>query len=60
VLQKQVLQSLTSFHKWEDRAQNFLAKDPTECNDDPSYGELKTAVSKTKVVNDSAERAILH
>jgi len=48
------------FIKWEDWAQNFLAKDPTEWNDDPSYGELKTAVSKTKVMNDSAERAILH
>ena len=40
------------------KAQQFLAKNPTEWNDDPSYQELKTAASKMKVVNDSAERAI--
>jgi len=40
------------------KAQNFLSKDPAEWNDDPSYQELKTAASKMKFVNDSAERAI--
>ena len=40
------------------KAQNFMAKDPTEWNDDPSYQELKTAASKMMVVNDSTERAI--
>jgi len=39
-------------------AQNFLAKDLKEWNDDPSYQELKTSASKMKVMNDSAERAI--
>ena len=40
------------------KAQNFLATDLTEWNDDPLYQELKTAASKIKVMNDSAERAI--
>jgi len=40
------------------KAQIFLVKDPTKWNDDPSYKELKTAVSEMKVVNESAERAI--
>ena len=40
------------------KAQIFLVKDPTEWNDDRSYKDLKTAASKMKVVNDSAERAI--
>ena len=40
------------------KAQDFLAKDPAEWNDDPSYQELKTAASTIKVVNDTAERAI--
>jgi len=33
-----------------------LVKDPTEWNDDRSYQDLKTAASKMKVLNDSAER----
>jgi len=40
------------------KAQDFLAKDPAEWDDDPSYQELKTAASSMKVVNDTAERAI--
>jgi len=32
------------------KAQNFLAKNPTEWDDDPSYQKLKTAESKMKVV----------
>jgi len=40
------------------KTQDFLAKDPAEWNADPSCKELKTAVSRMKVVNDTAERAI--
>ena len=40
------------------KAQDFLAKDPAEWNDDPSYQELNKAASAMKVVNDTAERAI--
>jgi len=39
-------------------AKSFLAKDPKEWSDDPSYQELHRAVSTMKVVNDPAERAI--
>jgi len=40
------------------KAQNFLANELAEWNDDPLYQELKTAASKIKVVNDNAERAM--
>lgn len=39
-------------------AQNFLNKDPSQWQEDPSYQELNDAASTMKVVNDSAERAI--
>jgi len=40
------------------KVQNFLAKDPTEWNDDPSYQELKTAASKMKLLNDTTQSTI--
>ena len=42
----------------KEKAQSFLAKDPKEWHDDPSYHDLRTAASVMTVVNDSAERAI--
>ena len=40
------------------KADNFMAKNSTEWNDDPCYEDLYRAASTMKVVNDSAERAI--
>lgn len=41
-----------------EKAASFLAKDPEEWNDDPSYTALKKAASSMRVVNDAAERGI--
>src|SRR6218665_1293667 len=41
----------------KEKAQSFPSKDREEWFDDPSYQDLRMALSTTTVMNDSAERA---
>jgi hypothetical protein len=42
----------------QEKAGQFLVKDPARWPDDPIYKRIKQSVSSMTVVNDSTERAI--